>query len=163
MIRILEAPFPVLQKYYWLIWLAILNLWGGLFYDFYSYLLPLGRNGRLHKPEMQYLGFWGQGRTSQKLLGVQETTFSVVLDNSEYIWILKETLAKLGCGSTVSGNIGGAVAPPCTPSHPLMSVPVWGPHFRVWKNFKGLFDWPSSTFGGGCILLLLLISLTVWP
>ena len=61
------------------------QLVGGLFYDFYSYLLPLGRNGRLHKPEMQYLGFWGQGRTSQKLLGVQETTFSVVLDNSEYI------------------------------------------------------------------------------
>ena len=35
------------------------RLVGGLFYDFYSYLLPLGRNGHLDKPEMEDLRFWG--------------------------------------------------------------------------------------------------------
>ena len=55
-----RVPLPVLQNYYGLIWLAILDLWeGGLFYDFCWYLLPFGRKGYFYKPEMQFFGFWG--------------------------------------------------------------------------------------------------------
>ena len=45
------------------------RLVGGLFYDFYWYLLPFGRNGHLYKPEMEDFGFWGPTSGVTKNLG----------------------------------------------------------------------------------------------